>query len=33
MLIKKDPQKNKFMMGFANNGENTIFNLIFLKKI
>jgi hypothetical protein len=33
MLIQKeDPQKNKFMMGFANNSENTIFNLAFLKK-
>jgi hypothetical protein len=33
MLIKKDdPQKNKFMIGFANNSENTMFNLRFLKK-
>jgi hypothetical protein len=33
MLIKKDdPAKNKFMVGFANNSENTVYNLIFLKK-
>ena len=33
MLIKKeDPQKNKFMIGFANNSENTIINLKYLKK-
>jgi hypothetical protein len=31
MLIKKEePTKNKFMMGFANNSENTLGNLSFL---
>ena len=33
MLIKKEyPHQNKFMTGFANNSENTMINLKFLKK-
>lgn len=32
MVIKKEePQRNKFMMGFANNSENTYYNLFFLE--
>ena len=33
MLIQKqDPRRNKIMMGFSNNSENTVFNLRFLNK-
>ena len=33
ILIKQeDPQRNKFMIGFANNSEHTMNNLRFLKK-
>lgn len=33
ILIKQeDPSRNKFMIGFSNNSENTVGNLHFLKK-